>query len=104
MGFNTEKLMAMLSINAYIGFILKIIIAFGVVFELPIFSFILTKAGILTHTFLIKKFKYAVVVMFIVAAIITPPDVLTQFMMAIPLLLLYGISIIIALLAGKKND
>ena len=103
MGFNTEKLMPMFSINNYIGFILKILIAFALTFELPVFSFILTRMGLLTSSFLIKSFKYAVIIIFIMAALLTPPDVFTQILMAIPLVFLYSLSIGISYLVEKKH-
>ena len=104
MGYGAGTLLPMLSINAYIGFIVKLIIAFGVVFEMPVFSFVLARMGVLTPMFLLKKFKYAVLIMFIMAAVLTPPDVLSQFLMALPLLVLYFISVGVAWLGRKRDD
>ncbi|MBD3345359.1 MAG: twin-arginine translocase subunit TatC [Chitinivibrionales bacterium] len=90
--------------NEYIGFILKITLAFGAVFELPVLSFVLTKIGMMTPKFLIKNTRYAIVVMFILSAILTPPDVISQAFLVVPLLVLYGISIGVSFLAqGKKS-
>jgi sec-independent protein translocase protein TatC len=91
--------------NEYLSFLLMLSLAFGFIFELPVISFVLTRVGILTPKFLFEKGRYIVVVIFIVAAVITPPDVLSQLLMAIPLLFLYGISIGVSWLAqGKKKE
>jgi sec-independent protein translocase protein TatC len=72
------------------------LVGFGAVFELPLLTFFLARAGIVDHRFLLNWFRHAVVLIFVVAAILTPPDVLTQILMAGPLLILYGVSIGIA--------
>jgi sec-independent protein translocase protein TatC len=77
--------------------------AFGVVTELPIVIFFLTAAGIVTPKQLLKFFRYFLVIDFIIAAVITPPDVLSQLMLAIPLALLYLVSIGIAWLFARKK-
>jgi sec-independent protein translocase protein TatC len=87
----------------YMGFIIQLALAFGAVFELPVISFVLTRAGIITPRFLIDKMRYGIVAIFVVAAVLTPPDVLSQCILAAPLLLLYGISILVAYLAQKQN-
>ena len=82
----------------------KMMLAIGVVFQLPTVVFFLARMGMVTAGWLLKKTKYAVLVIFIVAAIITPgPDVVSQTLVAGPMLLLYGISIGIAWLVGKKR-
>jgi sec-independent protein translocase protein TatC len=102
--FGSGTLQAMYKIDEYFSFLLKLSLAFGVVFELPVISFLLARAGIITGKFLIKNIKYAIVIIFIVAAVLTPPDVLSQTMLAVPLLVLYGISIIVAFVWQKKKD
>jgi sec-independent protein translocase protein TatC len=102
--YTTDELSAMLTINEYLSFILKILIAFGVVFQLPVISFVLTRLGLITPTFLWRKIRYAIVGIFIIAAFLTPPDVATQIMMALPLILLYFLSIAISYMAGSKKD
>jgi sec-independent protein translocase protein TatC len=87
----------------YIGFVVKISLACGLIFELPVLSFILTKMGFLTPRFLLGKIRHAVVASFIVAAILTPPDMFSQFVMAMPLLALYGVSVLVAFMAEKKK-
>lgn len=100
--FAGSRLDPMFKVGEYFGFLLKISLSFGLVFELPVISFVLARMGILTPRFLLKNFRYAVVLIFILAAILTPPDVVSQLMLAGPLLLLYGTSIIVAAVAAKK--
>lgn len=83
---------------------LTTLIGFGAVFELPLLSYFLARAGVIDHRFLLEWFRHAVVIIFVVAAILTPPDVLTQVLMAGPLLLLYGISIGIAWWAAPRQE
>ena len=89
-------------INEYFGFLIRMCLIFGIVFELPVVSFLLSKMGIINHRFLIRYFRHAIVAIFIVATLLTPPDVLTQILMALPLTLFYGISILISYIAGYK--
>ncbi len=95
---------ASISIDAYLGFAMKLLLAFGVVFELPVVTFFLAKMGVLTHHTLSRNRGYALVVIFIVAAVLTPPDVFTQMMMAGPLYALYEISILVARVFGPKPE
>lgn len=104
LGFATENIRPYPRIKEYFSLASKLLLAFGVVFELPLFVFFLTKMGLVTHDFLIKKFKYALLLIFTISAILTPPDVATQLMMAGPLLCLYGVSIIVAKVFGKKKE
>jgi sec-independent protein translocase protein TatC len=90
-------------IGDYIDFISRMLFAFGAVFELPVLVFFLSVAGVIDHTHLIKFSRYFVVLSFFIAAIITPPDIMSQFLLAIPLCLLYVLSIGIAWLMGKKK-
>lgn len=94
--FGGEAYAAMLSISAYVGFFTKLVIAFGISFELPVLTFFLALVGFVTDQSLKSFFRYAIVIIFIFAAIMTPPDVLSQFMLAAPLIVLYLISILIA--------
>jgi sec-independent protein translocase protein TatC len=90
-------------ISEYIEFVTHLLVAFGVVTELPIVIFFLTVAGIVTPKQLLKFFRYFLVLDFIIAAIITPPDVLSQLMLAIPLAFLYLFSVGIAWLFARKK-
>lgn len=80
----------------YAGFLLQAMLAFGFTFELPLLAYVLAKLGLITGKTLKTIFPYAIVVIFIVAAILTPPDPITQILLAIPLCILYGISILVA--------
>ncbi|HCJ90516.1 MAG TPA: twin-arginine translocase subunit TatC [Acidaminococcaceae bacterium] len=86
----------MLSINQYIGFLFTFVLSFGIVFEIPVFNFVLCKAGVVTPDQLAAIRKYAVLAIFIVAAFLTPPDVVSQILMAVPMLALYEIGILVA--------
>lgn len=92
-----------IALDFYIGFLLRIIVVFGVVFELPIISIILTKMGLLTPKFMRKYRRYALVMAFILGAILTPPDPSTQIMLAIPIILLYEVSIFLSYLFYSKK-
>jgi sec-independent protein translocase protein TatC len=98
-----DELVPQFKIDEYFTFLLKISLAFGVIFELPVASYVLARMGVITAGFLVKQIRYAIVAIFIVAAILTPPDVVSQTMLAGPLLLLYGISIIVAAAASRKK-
>lgn len=83
-------------IGEHISFVFSFLLAFGVMFEMPALAFILARLGVIDHVFLWNGLRYAIVAIFVVAAILTPPDVLSQFLMAIPLMALYFLSILIA--------
>jgi sec-independent protein translocase protein TatC len=91
--------------NEYLNFASVTILAFGAVFELPLVIVFFARLGIVTVDFLRKNRKYAILLIFIVAAILTPgPDVISQVLMAFPLMFLYEISIIGAIFFGKKKE
>ena len=104
LGFANEYIQALPSVKQYFSFSIKLLFAFGIVFELPVVAFFLSKMGIVTPEFLKKKRKYALLLTFVMAAILTPPDVITQLMMAGPLILLYEIGILVARMARRKKD
>jgi len=85
----------LINIEDYVGFFTKIMMGFGIAFELPVFAYFLALLGLVTDQTLKDFFKYAVLIIFVLAALLTPPDVLTQLLMAIPLVVLYGASILI---------
>jgi sec-independent protein translocase protein TatC len=90
-------------VNDYFSLFSKLMLAIGVIFEIPILAFVLARFGIINHHFLLNKFKYAILIAFVVSAIITPtPDVVTQTFLAVPMIVLYLFSIIIAWIFGKK--
>ncbi|UCH09477.1 MAG: twin-arginine translocase subunit TatC [Fidelibacterota bacterium] len=92
------------SIHAYLGYVAWMLLAAGLVFQLPVLSFILTRIGLLTPAFLRQYRKFALVAILIFAAVLTPPDPLSQLFMAIPLLGLYELSIIISRIVYKSGD
>ena len=95
----------MIKVDEYFSFASTIILATGLVFETPILIFFLARLGIVTPAFLMQKFKYAVVLSFIIAAIVTPtPDMVTQTFLAVPMIVLYLLGIGIAYAFGKKFD
>ncbi len=93
-----------LMMKEYLSLVTKLLLGFGFVFELPVITAFLAKMGIITHVHLIRFWRYAIVIAFIVAAMLTPPDVITQTMMAGPLILLYTISIGVAYVISKGKS
>jgi sec-independent protein translocase protein TatC len=105
LGFETELVRALPSMREYFGLASTLLIAFGFIFQLPLVITVLAKIGILTPRFLRKNRKYAILLFFVVAAVVTPtPDVVNQCLMAGPLIVLYEISIIGAKVFGKKQE
>jgi sec-independent protein translocase protein TatC len=82
-----------LRISEYLAFSAKLLLAFGITFEMPIFAFFLTRIGLIDHRMMVRNLRYAVLAIFIVAMALTPPDMVSPFLLAIPLLALYGLSI-----------
>jgi sec-independent protein translocase protein TatC len=93
--FGSFKFTPLINIEDYVGFFTKIMFGFGIAFELPVFAYFLALLGLVDDRQMTAFFKYAIVIIFIVAALLTPPDVLTQLLMAGPLIILYGFSILI---------
>ena len=91
------------AVDEYIGFVLRLIFGFGIVFEMPVVSLFLARLGLITADYLRSIRRYAVVVIFVMAAVFTPPDPLSQLMMALPLLGLYEISIWVAVVAERRR-
>ena len=102
--YATDGISANLSLTWYLSFVVKLMLGFGAVFELPVIVFFLAKIGLVKDTMLKKYRGYSIVGIFIIAAILTPPDVISQVLMAIPLLILYEISIFVAKIFGKKES
>jgi len=102
--YKTIGVQPTLRISEYLTFTTRMLLAFGVTFELPVFAFFFARVGLVTHATLLGFFRYAVLGIFILAAILTPgPDVASQLLLAGPLLLLYGLSIGVAYMFGKKK-
>jgi sec-independent protein translocase protein TatC len=101
--FASETITPMISTREFLSFSMRLLLAFGVIFELPIFAFFLAKLGLITAQFMRRQRKIAIVAIFIIAAMLTPgPDVFSQFMMAGPLLILYEVSVWIVHIFGRK--
>jgi sec-independent protein translocase protein TatC len=83
-------------ISEYLAFSAKLLLAFGITFEMPIFAFFFTKLGMIDYKMMFSYWRYAVLGIFIVSAALTPPDMVSQFLLAIPLLLLYAVSVGVA--------
>lgn len=94
---------SMIRISEYFSFALRLLIIFGAIFELPVLSLILARLKLLHHSWLIKWGRYSVIIIFIVAAILTPPDPISQLLLAGPLLLIYAICIGIAYVANPNS-
>ena len=94
---------ATLSLAEYLSFFTNMLLAFGIVFEMPVFTFFLSKMGILTSGMMNKYRKFSYLGIFVVAAILTPPDVFSQVAMACPMIILYEISVVVAKIFGRKK-
>lgn len=101
--FGSGTFTAMPKISEYVGFFIKLILAFGISFELPIITFFLALIGLITDKDLQGFFRYAIVIIFIFAAIMTPPDVISQFLLGVPLVILYAGSIYIARVVNPEK-
>lgn len=103
--FSTDTIHAMLSMKEYLSFASTLLLAFGFIFELPLVLAFMARMGLVTVSFLRKNRKYAILIIFIVAAVLTPgPDIISQLMMAVPLMILYEIGILGAKLFEKKPE
>ena len=92
-----------IKIGSYISLVRSSVLASGLIFELPIIMFFLTKMGLVTPDFLKKYRKHALVLVLVLAAIITPPDIISQVIVAIPILILYEVSILISKIVIKRE-
>jgi sec-independent protein translocase protein TatC len=101
--YDSVGLTPQIRISEHLSLVLQALFGFGIIFEVPVLSYFLAKLGIITHKTLIGGFRYAIVGIFIIAAILTPtPDIFNQCIFAFPLLILYGVSIIVAKLSEPK--
>ena len=104
MGYAGAAFTPSITLGNYVSFTVRMLLVFGLVFEMPLASFLLTRFGVLTPAILKQNRRYAIVLMFVAAAILTPPDVFTQLLMAGPLLLLYELSIVTSRMAQKQRE
>jgi len=101
--FATEDIQALPSVKQYFSFAIRLLLAFGLVFEMPVVVLFLTKIGLITPDSMKKFRKFAILCSFILSAILTPPDVATQLMMALPIIILYEISIFLSKAMYRKK-
>ncbi len=103
-GTGSGDLNAMLSMGSYLSLSSKLLLAFGLVFELPVVIFFLARLGIVDHKMLARNRKFALLAAFLIGAMLTPPDVFSQAALAVPFVILYEVGIIVARLFGKRRD
>jgi sec-independent protein translocase protein TatC len=105
LGIASDQLQPVITVTTYFGFLMTIILGLGLMFELPVVLFLLSLLGVVTPRFLIKQFRWAVVIIFIVAAIVTPtPDIFNQCVFAVPGIALYLVGVGAAALATRSRD
>ncbi|MEW6665784.1 MAG: twin-arginine translocase subunit TatC [Thermodesulfobacteriota bacterium] len=104
LSFETEYLQALPSVRHYFSLCVKLLFAFGLIFELPVAAYFLSRTGVASASFLGSKRRYAILGSFVLAALLTPPDVVSQFLMAIPMILLYEVGILVARVGGRQRE
>ncbi len=102
--YTPQDISANWTMGAYSSFILKILVSFGLAFELPVVSYVFTKLGLITWRMLRASARYAIVIIVLASALLTPPDPITQIMLAIPLCLIYGVSIVVSWMVNKDKE
>ncbi len=103
-GYTQLDVEAMISVSSYISFVIRLILAFGITFELPVILSLLARLGLVTPETLTKFRPYFVVAAFVMAAILTPPDVISQVFLAMPLIVFYEISIVMAKILYPRSE
>ncbi len=103
-GFGSDFVVPMPSLKEYIGLAIKLLVMFGLMFEMPLLVYYLAKIGVIKYNTLARKRRYAILGIFVVSAVITPPDVASQMLMVVPMYGLYEISIVIARVVRKKKE
>jgi sec-independent protein translocase protein TatC len=104
LGYATDFIKPMPSMKEYLSFSIKFLLVFGLVFEFPVVLVLLAKIGVINAKMLARQRKYAILLIFIFAAVMTPPDIISQVIMALPLIGLYELSILLSKLFGKKSS
>lgn len=102
LGFSSHEIVNAWSLGKYVDFVLRLLLAFGIVFELPLVVYFLARFGVVTPPFLRTYRKHMIVVFLVLASIITPPDVFTQLILTAPMVVLYEVSIGLAVIAQKR--
>lgn len=101
--FGTEMLQPLLSVGKYFGFVARLCFAFGLVFQLPIVIIFLTGIGAISPRALIRQWRWAILVIFVTAAVLTPPDPASQLLMALPLVVLFLVSVLLSMIIEKRR-
>jgi sec-independent protein translocase protein TatC len=101
--FGTEQLEPLISIGNYVSFVIGLILPFGVIFQLPLIVLLLTGVGILHPDVLVRNRKYIILLIFVLAAVLSPPDIVSQVLMALPMLLLYELSILLCRVVFRQK-
>jgi sec-independent protein translocase protein TatC len=103
LGFATERVQPMIAVGAYFDTIARLCLAFGLVFQLPVVILLLSMTGLVAPQLFLRQWRYAVVIIFVSAAIFTPPDPVSQVLMAVPLVVLYVGSSVLAVIVMKRR-
>ena len=103
LGFATDFIKPLPSMKEYLSFSIKFLLAFGLVFEFPVVLVLLARIGVVDAKTLARQRKYAILLIFVFAAIVTPPDIVSQVIVALPMIGLYELSILLSKLFGKKS-
>ena len=104
LSFATPELRPFISMGIYFSFAIKMMIAFGVAFQLPLVILVLARVGMVSARTLLSYWRYVFVLCFVAGAVFTPPDVFSQVLLSVPLLVLYGLGVILAMIFGKKKE
>jgi sec-independent protein translocase protein TatC len=102
--YEAINIQPMLQVGEYLSLVSRMVLAFGVMFELPVLTFFLARVGLIDHRFLLRQYRYAIIVIALLAAVLTPPDLVSQILFMVPLSLLYLISIAVAYLARWRMN
>ena len=102
--YEAINIQPLLQIGDYLSLVSRLVLAFGLMFELPVLAFFLARVGLIDHRFLMRHIRYAVIVIAILAAVLTPPDLISQLLLMAPLMLLYGVSIVAAYVARYRMN
>lgn len=103
LGFGTEFMSPLIGVGPYFNFVSRLCLAFGLVFQLPILVLFLSVLGVVNPRMLLKTWRFAIIVVFTLSAVLTPPDVVSQVMMAGPVLVLYLVSVLVAILVTRNR-
>lgn len=102
-GYNNEFLTSLPAVSEYFSLATRLLLAFGLIFEMPVLMVFLARIGLVSVSFLNRNRKYAILVNFIIAAVLTPtPDIVNQMMMGVPLLVLYEVSVLAVWFFGRR--